>query len=106
MRQLKLSKQPATSAREAEHSSALLHLRQLAAAQPLGLEPATEAQLLHWLLCVAKQYQGRGATLSELVAAGYSAQVRCLERGVAEKWWTWWVRQEMIRTSQNSNAVK
>ena len=105
MRQLKISKQSANPAREAEHAAALLHLRQLAAAQPLGLAPNVEAQWLRWILSVAKQYQGRGATLVELVAAGYTAQVRCVERGVAEKWWSWWMRQRII-AAQSKSTLK
>ena len=76
MRQLYISKQPADSTWETDRAQALPLLRALSEAQPLACGEAEEAAYLGYIIAVAAQYRGQGASWAELLTAGHAALVR------------------------------
>ena len=95
MRQLKIAKTP-TPAQEAEAAAALRWLEQ----QPVteGIPSAEVAARLCYIMAVARQYQGLGLGLLELVMVGWQAGL------VAQDSWDWRVRQGMVGAAGRNNT--
>lgn len=98
MRSLSLTKRPADPSWPADQARALPLLHSLAAEQPLPLAPADAERLLRFIVAMATQYRGQGASWETLLTAGFNAAAECLARpGREADYLAWWVRQGMTK---------
>ena len=95
--------QSRTPAQQAEADEALRWLEQqpVPAGCPTEVYAKTLAPNFRFILSLAAQYQNRGLSLAELVAAGHSAAVTSIIRHDERpeelaRWWAWWVRHGVL----------